>query len=215
MIRNVKLLWLVHLVGNLLLLALAWLWLSIPDARAWQLGTTAVLGLLILFGILWLHGSTFRFFADEAPSLGAAFRSSPKRVPLFALWAAVWIGLTVLVERRVPMRPWNWLLVWIVIPCILLPLGAAAIGCGRKALASYSSWRYWGFTVLLLVVGFYVPSRLIFWIPSVKGFVSEVASFIVRWFLAYQAFVTAWLMLAYVSSGGTPRVSQVKTASAP
>ena len=63
MIQRVKFLWLVHVVANLLLLALAWLWLGIPDARTWHLGVTGLLGLVILFAALWLHGSTFRFSA--------------------------------------------------------------------------------------------------------------------------------------------------------
>src|SRR3982750_1351594 len=105
MIQRVKFLWLVHVVANLLLLALAWLWLGIPDARTWHLGVTGLLGLVILFAALWLHGSTFRFFGDEGPPLHTAFTATLRRLPVFGLWAAIWIGATLLLQRWLPAGP--------------------------------------------------------------------------------------------------------------
>jgi hypothetical protein len=212
-------LWGVHLLGNLALAALFWVWLGIPDARSWQLGLTAILGLAIVFGALWLHGATFRYFADSSAALPVAFRTSLRRLPLFALWAAVLVLCIFLVQRWQPAAgipvAVRWFVAWILVPAVLLPLGAAAMGRLREALAAYRNPRYWLWTVILMVAGIYVPYRLILWAPALKAFAAEATSFAVRWLIAYLAAVTAWLMLAYVSSGGNPRLTQSKTAALP
>lgn len=212
-------LWLIHVLLNVALAFLVWLWLGIPDARTWQLGITAVFGLGILFVFLWLHGSTFRYFSENEPLLPPAFRHSLKRLPVFAVWAALWIGFVMLVQRWTPSgkgaSALQWALTWIIIPAVLLPLGAAVMGHGRPALAAYRNARYWLWAIVLLIAGLYVPYRLVLWVPTLTGFAMEAASFAIRWLAAYLIFVTAWLTLAYVSSGGSPRFSQPNTASLP
>jgi hypothetical protein len=219
MMPATRVLWVVHLVGNLALAGLFWLWLGIPDARTWQLGLTAILGLVIIGGLLWLHGSTFRYFGESASALAPVFRESLRRLPLFAIWTAVFVLSIVLLQRWQPASgagvTVHWLLAWIVMPAVLLPGAAAAMGRGRGALDVYRSPKYWIWAALLMVVGVYLPWRLVLWTPGLKGFSAEAASFAVRWTFGYLAAVTAWLMLAYVSSGGIPRFTQLKTLSLP
>src|SRR5947199_3833664 len=130
MSRSTKQLWLVHLVGNAVLAALVWVWLGIPDARTWQLGATAVLGLVVLVGALWLHGSTFRYFTP-GPSAGLdeAFRFGLKRVPLFAAWTLFLVAILIGVESWAPTgtagMAVQWLLAWLIVPAALLPIAAA------------------------------------------------------------------------------------------
>lgn len=219
MTRATRLLWLVHVPANVALAGLFWLWLGIPDARTWQLGITAILGLVILFGVLWLHGSTFRYFSNTGTTLGAAFRGSLKRLPVFTIWIAAFAACIALLQRWHPAgnstAVVRWFVAWILMPAALLPLASAAMGGGRTALDVYRSPKYWIWTAVSLGAGIYLPYRLILWAPALKGLTAEAASFAVRWTVAYLAVITAWLTLAYVSSGGIPRFTQSNTTSLP
>jgi hypothetical protein len=110
-----------------------------------------------------------------------------------------------------------WLVRWLVLPVLLLPVvaGVATLGWrgfgrvrGRKGL-------YWVQAPLLLLCAVWVPSLLYRWTPHVGGFGMEMASFVVRVVAAYLLFVTAWLVLAFVTSSGNPPLSPVRTTPSP
>lgn len=119
-VRKARGVWLLHVAGNALLFAALFGWLSIPDARTWQLGLSALLGLGIVAGALWLHGGTLAYFegahrgAEKPwPACGGICRKLPAlaawvllllvvcwgvdwiqaQVPGWATWWASWLTL--------------------------------------------------------------------------------------------------------------------------
>jgi hypothetical protein len=57
-LRRFGRLWLLQVMGGIVLAALAYGWLWIPDAHVWQLAATALLGVVIAALAIMLHGST-------------------------------------------------------------------------------------------------------------------------------------------------------------
>ena len=200
--KGAALFWVLHLVLNALLGLLFYQWLHIPDVKLWQVGATLVSGGVLLFALLWLHGATFAFFGGE----GSAWARGLRRLPLFALWAVLF-AVAVSVAARWPM-------VWIAVAALLLPLAGFAVN-GAGALASYKHWWYWVCALGLLVVGVYLPYKLVTWVPGVHGLTLQTISLVARAGIGYLLLVTAWLMLAYVSVGGRPWAAQPRTVALP
>jgi hypothetical protein len=206
--------------------------------------------LIFIFGALWLHGSAFAHFdrAENLSFRLAAMRALRHLLPLFvlALAAAIIYGLlawwhdsfqhnafvigsysTMKLRKPVPpsavergFHAFIWILRWIVVPVMLLPLAAAAARDGWRGLR-WQSLRpgrrvvYWIEVVALLLVAIWVPLKLIDWIPHVSSFGAQVASLVVRMGLGYLLFVAALLSLEFFTSSGRPRATQASTASAP
>ncbi|MGP8245658.1 MAG: hypothetical protein ACLQVN_14210 [Bryobacteraceae bacterium] len=142
-------------------------------------------------------------------------------------WAAKtasWFTL----KLRQPVRPAAvlrafdialWLVRWMVLPVLWLPMlaGIASVGW-RGFLALGSRWRkplYWLEAPVLLWMAVWVPLKLLAWIPEISGFSLQMASFVVRAAAAYLLFVAGWLGIAFVTSGGKPRLTQSNTAVSP
>src|SRR5204862_3463191 len=106
-------------------------------------------------------------------------------------------------KLRKPVRPATLITVvkwivrlfeWVVVPALLLPI----------------IWKprfrrtigYWLACPLLLLIAFYVPYKLVNWVPRVKGLPLETFSFSLRFLTAYLLGVTAWLVLVSISSVG-------------
>ena len=126
-----KRLWALHVGGNLLLAALAYGWLAIPDARLWQVAASLLFGAALALAFLWLQGSTFEFFAQThaggsaGASVRAAFRATLRRLPALVVWvllfglvlwaigwaggwvryAADWLGSLLTMTLRTPVSP--------------------------------------------------------------------------------------------------------------
>ena len=83
-----------HLAGNILLLAAAAFWLLIPEAHLWQLLLSAAGGIMILFCFLWLHCYTMaRGAGRDQGGVRESCRESVRRLPLFAILAALLVAL--------------------------------------------------------------------------------------------------------------------------
>lgn len=199
--------WGLHFALDALLGLLFYQWLQIPDAKLWQIGLTMLSGAVLAFVLLWLHSATFAFFGEAAGSVGAAWRRGLRRLPLFAVWALVF-GVVLTFAAK-------WTLAWVAVAALLLPLAAAAVNGMPAALAAYKRWWYWVGAVVLLFVGVYVPLKLVGWVPELSGVAMQMVSFVVRAGIGYLLFVTAWLMLAYVTAGGRPWATQPRTAALP
>jgi hypothetical protein len=50
----------------------------------------------------------------------------------------------------------------------------------------------------------WVPLRLVNWVPHVDGFTMEMTSFVLRTAAAYLLFVSAAMVLAFLTSRGKP-----------
>jgi len=143
--------------------------------------------------------------------------------PAFKIASYLTLKLRKPIKPSTVLRVFNfflWVLRWAVLPVILLPLAAEMSTRGWSGLRGQSWSRakrplYWLEVPLLLTCAFWLPFRLIGWVPHVSGFGMEMASFLVRLIVAYLLFIAAWLLTIFVSSGGKPRLSQPKTAPSP
>ena len=86
-------LWLIQFLGNALLFALFIGWLFIPVATGWHLILNVLVALVLLAGLLVLHGGTLNYFysqdSQENESLRDVFRRGVWNLLAVALCAAV------------------------------------------------------------------------------------------------------------------------------
>ncbi len=157
--------------------------------------------------------------------LGRWTDSSPKSsLQALSFRIASWLTLTV----RRPVKPASvlllcnvlfWLIRWMVLPVLLLPAASAIAArgwSGYRAIGARSrEWRYWICVPLLLVCFLWLPLWLIRWVPHVEGFWIQAASFTLRAIVAYLLFGIAWLVLAFITSGGKPALTQPRTVGPP
>jgi hypothetical protein len=137
---------------------------------------------------------------------------------------ASWLTL----KLRKPVKPATvqgifhavfWVVRWAVVPVLILPMVSAIASrgwAGFQAIASRCRvWRYWIEVPGLLLVALWEPLKLIGWVPHMHSFGGEMTSFVIRATVAYLLFVAGWLVLAFVTSGGKPRLTQPSTVSSP
>jgi len=127
---------------------------------------------------------------------------------------ASWLTL----HLRRPVRPaailsiFTWkvrLIEWLVIPVVFLPLIAAVADVGWRGFAAKSflilrRWWFWLACPILLVLAFYVPHRLVDWVPWQGKLGVEVTSFLLRWLVAWLLFITAWFAVVALACGRRP-----------
>ena len=125
---------------------------------------------------------------------------------------------------RTPVKPLSiqrifnvalWFVQWAVVPVLLLPAVSAVATQGWSGIREIGSharrWLYWIQTPILLLCAFWIPLKLLAWVPTVGSFTMETLSFVVRAALAYLLFTGAWLVLASVTAAGNPRLTQPST----
>jgi len=243
-------LYLTHLVGNALLLWLGYYWLGVGESTTARLLWSALLAVIGLCGALWLHGAGFAYFRfPDRLAIRPAFQAALAHLPalfllaivalliygLLAWWRdysvqpALKIASYLTLKTRKPVKPASaqavfdgalWLVRWLVVPVILLPLASAIASKGRHGFRGESRGvrrrpLYWIEVIGLLLIGIWLPLKLIVWVPGLHSFGMQMVSFLFRLLIAYLLFTAALLSLEFFTSGGRPRVSQVKTASAP
>jgi hypothetical protein len=229
-----------HLAGNALLLWLGYTWLGMAEGdRPHLVGSAAVL-LAFGLGALWLHATALAFFGQN--NLAAAASTALRRLPqLFALAVAVAlvygllsycysafdhmafvIGSAATMTLRKPVPParvlacfhaFVWLLRWIVVPALALPVAARVLSNGSSRLIRH--WPYWIAVGALLLCAICVPLRLLDWIPKAETFGMQMASFALRIGFGYLLFVAALLAVEFFTSVGKPPSSQPSTAVSP
>jgi hypothetical protein len=59
---------------------------------------------------------------------------------------------------------------------------------------------FWVEYLIALVIGFYIPSVLMGWVPKFTGTTPQVLSFALRFGLAYVLLITSWLAVAFFSA---------------
>jgi hypothetical protein len=248
--RPGMLLWLAHLVGNALLLWLGYYWLGLAESDGLHLAISGLVILLFAAGALWLHGTALVYFSGRSERvLGEAAGSALRHLlPLLVLAIVVagvygllahWydsfahiaflIGSWATMLLRRPVAPervldWYhillWVLRWVVIPVIALPLASRIAVAGWEGFHWSSLGRsrrvvYWLELCVLLLCAAWVPFKLLRWIPGSGAFPLEMASFVARFGLAYLLFVSAVLALEFLTSVGRPRFSHPNTISSP
>lgn len=89
---HAKRVWLTQVIANLLLAAVFYGWLLIPDRKSWQVAASFLIALMWLTIALWLHAATLQFFAaaHAAPeSWRMSWRRSARNLPAFAICMAI------------------------------------------------------------------------------------------------------------------------------
>jgi hypothetical protein len=137
---------------------------------------------------------------------------------------ASWLTL----KLRKPVKPATvqrvfhavfWVIRWIAIPVVVLPMVSAIVSRGWRGFGAFGarcrSLLYWVEAPVLLLLAVWAPLKLIAWVPHMKSFQMEMTSFVVRAAVAYLLFVAGWLGLAWVTSGGKPRLVQSSTVPSP
>jgi hypothetical protein len=165
-------LWLLNIVANAAVLVAWYYWLLIPDGRGWQVGTSALLAVVVIFSVLWLRAGTLAWFRAlefrKEAGIWRAYRHSVRYVPALAFWVlafvlvalatwelrayvpqfAVWLRqkLGAGPTSRNLMNDLNWLLllfVFFVMPAIWLPIGATVSSVGVLPEHLMRSRRVW------------------------------------------------------------------------
>ena len=224
-----RLLWLIQAVANALLFWCAFAWLGIRDSRTSQLIETAVFALLILIPWLWLQNATFIYCAERSLGIRGAFRKSARTLAMFsavviAFVVIVWaVGLLrgpfetaghktaswLTFHLRKPVKPATWANLfaavlwgvrWVVVPVLVLPVAAGAAIEGARGLWRKARRLFWLEYLLALVLGFYIPSVLMHWVPKLTATTAQVLSFALRFGIAYVLIITSWIAVTFFSA---------------
>jgi len=233
-------LWLLNLVANAAFLAVAYFWLTIPDAHGWQVAATAVIAVATVGLVLWLRAGTLAWFRvaeyRKEGNIWRAYRHSLRYIPALGFWVLVLIvaarmlwGLRGFVPQtavwlrqmmnagpppRNIMNDLNWLLLLIVgfvMPALWAPIATtvAASGVHPDHLArSRRVWKrplYWVWFALLAGFGFYIPYKLVWWIPNLPSIHQQAWSMGARFLLAYSIGVTGFIALIWMTAVHTDR----------
>jgi hypothetical protein len=239
-----------HLTGNALLLYIGYRWLGMGESDGAHLAASIAILFLCIFGGLWLHGTTLAYFdrAMRLNVRNAALRCFRHILPLLTLavtaaavdillawWhdsfqhRAFLIGSYTTMTLRKPVSPsaverwfhgFIWILRWVIVPVLFLPLAAGAAldgwaGIRWRSLSRVRRVSYWLEVAGLLRCAFWVPLKLFHWVPHIDSFSGQVASLVVRAGAGYLLFIAALLSLEFLTSSGRPRTTQVNTASTP
>lgn len=167
-------------------------------------------------------------------SVGEAFRTTlhhllplslmcwpPSRIYAFLAWwagysvtpaarLASWLTLR-LVRPATVMRYFNavlWIVRWVLLPADLLPLFSGVAARGWRGFNEFGWRRYSRLyrleVPLLTLCALWLPFRLLDWVPRVNGFTMEMLGFTPRTAVAYLLFVSAAMVLAFLTSRGKP-----------
>ncbi len=97
-----------------------------------------------------------------------------------------------------------WFLIWVLVPAVWLPIATtvAATGFGlQRMMRSLRVLRrpaYWLWFGGLMLVGVFVPCKLISWIPDLSDLSKQAWSMGFRFLLAYVILISAWVALLLV-----------------
>jgi len=228
---------LIHAAANAAMLWLGYYWLGTGESRALTLLWSLTVALVILCLAGATYGAAFLSFGSDKSAWRTALRNLlPLAVAalaviviymLLARWAdysstpANKIASYLTLKFRKPVRPlailriFNtilWLVRWVVLPVLLAPMFAAAAARGWRGFGAIGAlvrrWLYWAEAPLLLLGGLWLPLKLLGWVPHVSGFGWEMTNFVARAAIAYLLFIAGGLLLAYVTAGSQPRVTE-------
>lgn len=214
--RTITLLWsfLVALAGASLACLLhgaAFVYFEVYDLRsAWRTAFRHLLSLLAAALAVVLVYSLVSRWAENSGE------------PAFKI--ASWLTL----KLRKPVKPATilrifsvvtWLFRWVILPVLLVPVMAGTASMGWRGFSRFGRLAgkrlYWFQVPILLLAAFWVPFKLMGWVPETGAFAMEIVSFTVRLLLAYLLFVGSCLLLEFFTSAGKPVLTQAKTAVSP
>jgi hypothetical protein len=165
-------LWLLNFVANAALLAAAYFWLLIPDARGWQVAGSAMLAAIVIISVLWLRAGTLAYFRfaefRNQGTIWRAYRHAFRHIPALAIWGLVfglltWLLLSlhgyvpqfaVWLRQKLGAGPSprnvtadvNWLLFLlncVVLPALWVPIATTVSAVGFKTEHIVRTRRVW------------------------------------------------------------------------
>jgi hypothetical protein len=176
--RGFALVALIQVLAYPLLLWLVWIWLGIPESSGWQLLGSAVLAVAILAASSWL--------------LAVAFAGS---FHVRSIWIRSLVFLLVLIVVAGGLAWRTHLVTWgvaAVITATILPLLI------YRSWRPLRSWRYWLAWAALILIGGFLPWKLVTWVPATGAMAAQALSMAVRFLFAYLVSVAALLGFAYL-----------------
>jgi hypothetical protein len=179
--------------------AVGWFWL--PDSKTWGVILSAVGAFPAIGGAVWWIAAGFIFYrrahAGGDLRLSAVYSQALRRSPALFAWvlllaAAIWLAL------RPPAIRW----IWIGVLLLLAPYAVYVTADGPGILFRPSSYRilcrprYYAQFAALALAGILLPYVLIAWHPPLPGLALQTVSIAVRFLIAFELAIIAWLILA-------------------
>ena len=99
-----------------------------------------------------------------------------------------------------------WLLLWVLLPAVWLPIATTVAAAGLPLKRMARSLRvlkraiYWLWFCALMLIGGYVPFKLVRWVPELSDLRKQAWSMGLRFFVAYVTLITAFVALLLVVS---------------
>jgi hypothetical protein len=169
MSRATRLLCLLHFAGNALLLWLGYYWLGLAESSIPALAWSALVALVVVCVLLWLHAASCAHFRIGGGNLKSALKTGLRSLPALAVLGLAVIGIYFLLtswqayssrpafkiasyitfKLRKPVNPTTvlsvfnailWLVRWTALPALLLPLAAEVAGHGWRGFLG-NSWK--------------------------------------------------------------------------
>jgi hypothetical protein len=97
-----------------------------------------------------------------------------------------------------------WLLPWVLVPAMGLPVATTVAAVGFRVKRMARSLRvlrrpaYWLWFCALMLVGAYIPYKLVWWIPDLSDLRKQAWSMGTRFLLAYVILISAWVALLLI-----------------
>ena len=202
-------LWWLSLFGYAGLAALIYGWFWIPDERVWQVVFSGVAAVAVVAAVVWVEGSILSRLVGARLCWWRVLAWLAVAALFVALtaWVAgcgerfsIWLASRLTMTIRKPISPhgvgWVFSTLW-----TLVLVGGAALLVPFATRGFAEAWRvcrklaWWLDAVVVLVAGFYLPWKLVHWSPEIGGLITQTASMVVRFALAWAMVVTAWLLL--------------------
>ncbi|MGB8772246.1 MAG: hypothetical protein WCC92_21740 [Candidatus Korobacteraceae bacterium] len=111
-------------------------------------------------------------------------------------------------------------LLWVLVPAVWLPIATTVAAAGFRLKRMARSLRvlrrpvYWLWFWGLMLVGAYVPYRVVWWIPDLSDLRKQAWSMGLRFFVAYVILITAFVALVLVVGTRTEKEDSEPTALA-
>ncbi len=128
--------------------------------------------------------------------------------PQFGVW--FWQKLPAFLRFGSPRQVYHaadwllWILLWILVPAVWLPIATTVAAFGLKPKRMARSLRvlkrlgYWLWFCALMLIGAYVPYKLIWWIPDLSDLRKQAWSMGLRFLIAYVILMTAFVALLLI-----------------
>ena len=219
---------LLQFVGIALLIAVGLIWTRIPEKNVFEVALTFVVPLLVAAGFLSLQAAYLRSLLREPAAPEQTEVSFLLGAFTLLLWIAIGWVLWNFIDRfdandyqwamylnsrfdpdmRSRILTYDhlskgfdyaaWLLRWVLVPGVLLPLGCTAYfglrhAPWRRIVRVWMAWRWWPMVLILALIGDVLPKY--FFVGDPKGSVqAQVWRVILKLIAAYLVSVLCWIL---------------------